>query len=70
MRTIKSPSEEKKIMVELSESELRYLLASGYGLLLNIPKESLSTYTNFNASEIDEFSKKIRRIMDENDISV
>ncbi len=52
MCSIKVPSEEKKIMVELSESELRYLLASGYGLLLNIPKESLSTYTNFNASEI------------------
>ncbi|MEI8593489.1 hypothetical protein [Photobacterium sp. Hal280] len=66
----KSAKRREKIMVELSESELRYLLASGYGLLLNIPKESLSTYTNFNASEIGEFSKKIRRVMDENDISV
>ncbi|WP_330961306.1 hypothetical protein [Photobacterium sp. 53610] len=70
MRSIKLPSEEKKVMVEFSESELRYLLASGYGLLMNVPIESLSTYTNFNASEIDEFTNKIKKIMDENDISV
>ncbi|GAB6261033.1 hypothetical protein PSSHI_12760 [Photobacterium sp. R1] len=43
-----------KVIIDLSESELRYLLASGYGLFLNIPKESLSNYINFNADEINE----------------
>ncbi|MDW6092440.1 hypothetical protein RND59_00725 [Vibrio ruber] len=70
MRTIKETIEEKKTMIEVSESELRYLLAAGHGLLENIPDDALSTYTNFTSSEIKNFSKKIRAIMDDNDISV
>ena len=70
MRSIKEPLEEKKIMIEVSESELRYLLSAGYGLMLNIPKQSLDTYTNFSSEDIHIFTKKIRKIMDDNDISV
>jgi hypothetical protein len=62
--------EEKLVSVQLTESELRYLVAAGYGLLQNIPANSLPTYTNFTADEIKIFSKKIRSIMDDYDISM
>ncbi len=61
---------EKNISVSLSESELRFLVGAGFGLLQNIPEGSLSTYTNFSKEEILGFSKKIRTLMDENDISM
>lgn len=70
MVSIKVKSPEKKVTIELTESELRYILSCGDGLLLNIPKDALSTYVNFSVREIVQFSLRIRRIMDENDISV
>ncbi|KZL14863.1 hypothetical protein [Pseudovibrio sp. Ad37] len=63
-------NKEKKVQVELSETELRYLVGASLGLLQNIPANSLSTYVNLNVDEIVEFSAKIRSIMDENDISM
>jgi hypothetical protein len=68
--SITDDSEEKLVSVQLTESELRYLVAAGYGLLQNIPAKSLPTYTNYTSDEIKRFSTKIRTIMDENDISV
>jgi hypothetical protein len=62
--------EEKLVSLQLTGSELRYLVAAGYGLLQNIPADSLPTYTNFTADEIKSFSKKIRTLMDDNDISI
>lgn len=61
---------ERQISVNLSEFELRFLLSAGTGLLQNIPEGSLPTYTNFSKEEIMEFSKRIRKIMDQNDISL
>lgn len=58
------------VVVELSAIELRYLVACGYGLIQNIKPESLPTYTTFTKDEIIAFSRKIRRLMDENDIDM
>jgi hypothetical protein len=68
--SITDNSEEKLLSVQLTESELRYIVAAGYGLLQNISANSLPTYTNFTADEIKRFSKKIRSLMDDNDISM
>lgn len=61
---------EKKISVELTETELRYLVSCGFALLQHIPANSLSTYSNMSKNEITEFSKKIRCIMDDNKLSM
>ena len=70
MVSIVQKKAEKTLQVSLTESELRYLVGAGFGLLQHIPKESLTTYVNYSADEISLFSKKIRLIMDENDISI
>lgn len=70
MQSIYENSKEKSVSVQLSESELRYIVAAGFGLLQNIPEKSLSTYTNFSSEQIKLFSKKIRSLMDENEISM
>lgn len=70
MRSITEKQPEKTVTVVLTESELRYLLRSGAGLLQNIAANSLPTYVNFSADEIVRFGAKIRHIMDENDISL
>jgi hypothetical protein len=68
--SITDNSEEKLVSVQLTESELRYIVSAGYGLLQNIPAKSLPTYTNFTADDIKRFSGKIRSLMDDNDISM
>jgi hypothetical protein len=70
MVSIFEKREEKALSIELTESELRYLVAAGFALLQHIPEKSLSTYTDLSASELLEFSKKIRDLMDKNDISM
>lgn len=56
---------EEMYSVDLSENELRYLVACGMALLQNIPGKSLSTYTSFEKSDIINFSTKIRDIMEQ-----
>ncbi len=70
MVSITSKTEEKVINIPLSETELRYLVGAGFGLLQHVPTEVLTTYVNYTSDEISQFSKKIRQIMDENDISM
>lgn len=70
MRFITEKTEEKIVSVQLNESELRFMVSAGFGLLQNIPENSLSTYVDFSKEEILEFSTKIRLIMDKNGMSV
>jgi hypothetical protein len=61
---------EQTLKIELTESELRYLVGVGFGALSYIPLDAMSTYTNFNKDQILEFSKKIRAEMDAAGISM
>lgn len=70
MRSIVQKDEKRKVSVQLTEAELRYLLRAGFGLLQHIPKESLPTYVDFSSDDIKNFSKKIKSIMDENEVSL
>ena len=63
-------AQEKKYEVLLSSSELRYLVSCSFALLLNIPKGSLSTYTPFTKDEIIEFSLRMRKFMDDNNLDM
>lgn len=60
----------KEVCVVLNENELRYVVSCGFALLINIPDASLPTYTHFSKEEIIIFSKKIRDIMDKNEIEL
>lgn len=53
------------IDVQLSPDELRYVIACGVALLLNVPEASLPTYSHFNKAQIIEFSARMRARLDE-----
>lgn len=58
----------KKINIELTEQEVRYLISCGAALLQNIPEESLPTYCSFSKEQIINFSIRLRKLADEYDI--
>ena len=58
------------INIEVTDDELRYLIACGYALLLNVPEESLPTYCRFTKEQIIEIGLKFRTIADENNIDL
>ncbi|PRA75752.1 hypothetical protein CQ054_22700 [Ochrobactrum sp. MYb29] len=70
MNSIAERKEEHIVLVPLTESELRYLVGAGFGLLQYVPTESLSTYVNFSSDQIMTFSKRLREIMDREGISM
>ncbi len=59
---------EKRIQITLSERELIYLIQSGAALVTNISESALTTYCGFNKEEILEFSSKLRKIADKENV--
>lgn len=55
----------KKISIELTEQELRYMISCGAALLQNVPEESLPTYCSFSKEQIIDFTIRLRRLADE-----
>ena len=51
---------ERKYNIELTESEIEYLISCGSALLQNIPEKSLTTYCDFTKDQIIEFSGRLR----------
>lgn len=60
----------QSVAIELTDEELRYLVACGFALLQHVPADSMPTYTTFTKSEILAFSKKVRKVMDERGIDM
>lgn len=53
------------IDIRLSTDELRFVIACGSALLLNVPEASLPTYSHFSKEQIIEFSARMRACLDE-----
>lgn len=51
------------ILVELSVSEISYLIRCGGALTAVLPEKSLPTYCGFTSEQIFEFSGKMRSLL-------
>ena len=58
-------NENKKIYIEITEEELRFLIRSGDTLIMWVPHQALPTYCNFIKEEIEQFTDKLVAIRDE-----
>lgn len=60
----------KRYALELTENELRYLVAVSFAVAQHVPTKSLPTYTGFTEVEIREFITKVRNFMDQHEIDM
>lgn len=60
---------ERRIEISLTEEELIFLIQSGSALVSNISEGALPTYCGFNKEEILEFSRRLKKIADKENIS-
>ena len=58
------------IRIDVTDDELRYLIACGVALLQNLAKEPLSNYCRFSREQIIDLIIKLREIADANDIKM
>lgn len=58
------------IHIDVTDGELRYLIACGAALLQNIPDESLPTYCHFTREQIVGLMMKLREIADANGVDI
>ncbi|MFC3814442.1 hypothetical protein [Lysobacter sp. GCM10012299] len=53
------------IDIRLTSDELRYVIACGSAILLNVPADSLPAYCHFSKAQIIEFTTRMRDLLDE-----
>ena len=61
---------EENIEIRVSARELRYLIACGGALILNLPEKSLATYSGFTKEEIMKTTAKLRKVLEDHGLDL